>query len=58
MKAIEKLISIAKQEIGYLEKASNKDLDSKTGNAGSKIIQNMPEICIRLYKDNRGATCL
>ena len=28
MKAIEKLISIAKQEIGYLEKASNKDLDS------------------------------
>ncbi|MCI9560156.1 CHAP domain-containing protein [Clostridiaceae bacterium] len=36
MKAIEKLISIAKQEIGYLEKASSKDLDSKTGNAGSK----------------------
>ena len=36
MKAIEKLINIAKQEIGYLEKASNKDLDSKTGNAGSK----------------------
>ncbi len=36
MKAAEKLIHIAKEEIGYLEKASNKDLDSKTGNAGSK----------------------
>ena len=35
MTAIEKLISIAKQENGYLEKRSNKDLDSKTGNAGS-----------------------
>lgn len=30
----EKLIQIAKQEDGYLEKASNKDLDSKTANAG------------------------
>ena len=35
MTAIEKLISRAKQENGYLEKKSNKDLDSKTGNAGS-----------------------
>lgn len=35
MKASEKLISIARQEVGYLEKASNKDLDSKTDNAGS-----------------------
>ena len=32
---VEKLINIAKQENGYLEKKSNKDLDSKTGNAGS-----------------------
>lgn len=31
---IEKLINIAKAEIGYLEKKSNKDLDSKTANAG------------------------
>jgi hypothetical protein len=31
---VEKVISIAKDEIGYLEKASNKDLDSKTTNAG------------------------
>ena len=35
MKAAEKLIQIARAEIGYLEKTSNKDLDSKTANAGS-----------------------
>ena len=35
MKAVEKLISIARAEIGYLEKKSNRDLDSKTANAGS-----------------------
>ena len=32
---INKLISIAMEELGYLEKKSNYDLDSKTGNAGS-----------------------
>lgn len=31
-----KLIAIAEAEVGYLEKKSNADLDSKTGNAGSK----------------------
>jgi peptidoglycan hydrolase-like protein with peptidoglycan-binding domain len=30
------LVAIAREEIGYLEKKSNADLDSKTGNAGSK----------------------
>ncbi len=35
MNAIERLIATAEAEIGYLEKKSNKDLDSKTGNAGS-----------------------
>lgn len=35
MKAVEKLINIARAEVGYLEKKSNKDLDSKTANAGS-----------------------
>lgn len=35
-KNIEKLIATAKKEVGYLEKASNKDLDSKTANAGSE----------------------
>lgn len=33
--AINKMISIALAEEGYLEKASNSNLDSKTGNAGS-----------------------
>lgn len=32
--AIKKLISTASAEIGYMEKASNKDLDSKIANAG------------------------
>lgn len=31
-----KLIEIATAEVGYLEKASNSNLDNKTGNAGSK----------------------
>lgn len=35
MTPIEKVISIANAEIGYLEKASNSQLDSKTANAGS-----------------------
>lgn len=34
-KAIEKVILIAKNEEGYLEKKSNSQLDSKTANAGS-----------------------
>lgn len=34
-KSIEKVILIAKNEIGYLEKKSNSQLDSKTANAGS-----------------------
>jgi len=35
MTAIEKVINIAENEVGYLEKASNSSLDSKTANAGS-----------------------
>ena len=35
MTAIDKLISIAKNEIGYLEKKTNSQLDDKTANAGS-----------------------
>ena len=34
-KAINALIKIAEAEIGYLEKKSNSQLDSKTANAGS-----------------------
>ena len=33
--AINKIIEIAKNEVGYLEKRSNSQLDSKTGNAGT-----------------------
>ena len=32
----QKVISIARAEVGYLEKKSNKDLDDKTANAGDK----------------------
>lgn len=33
---VSKLIAIAETEVGYLEKKSNTNLDSKTGNAGNK----------------------
>lgn len=33
--SVDDVLSVAAAEIGYLEKASNKDLDSFTGNAGS-----------------------
>ena len=33
--AVERLLATAAAEVGYHEKASNKDLDSKTGNSGS-----------------------
>lgn len=32
------LIKVAEAEVGYLEKETNKNLDSKTANAGDKII--------------------
>lgn len=35
MAAIDKLIEIANAEVGYLEKSSNSQLDSKTANAGT-----------------------
>lgn len=35
MKSIDKLLNVAKNEIGYLEKRSNSQLESKTANAGS-----------------------
>lgn len=36
MNAIDKVIQIAENEVGYLEKKSNSQLESKTANAGSK----------------------
>jgi hypothetical protein len=35
MSSAKEVIALAKQELGYCEKASNYNLDSKTGNAGS-----------------------
>ncbi len=35
MNEIERVIAVAKSEVGYLEKKSNKDLDDKTANAGN-----------------------
>ena len=52
MKSIDKLLSVAKNEIGYLEKRSNSQLDSKTGNAGSS------NYCIHPFRGSRGVTCL
>lgn len=34
MGAVDKLLAVARAEVGYLEKTSNSNLDSKTGNAG------------------------
>ena len=36
MSAVEKVMSIAASEVGYLEKRSNANLYDKTANAGSK----------------------
>lgn len=36
MTAIEKLLKVAEAEVGYLEKETNKNLDSKTENAGDE----------------------
>lgn len=33
---VEDFIAVLKEEVGYIEKASNRDLESKTGNAGDK----------------------
>lgn len=35
MNNVEKVIAVAKAEVGYLEKRTNSQLDSKTANAGS-----------------------
>ena len=36
MTEIEKILKIANEEVGYLEKASNEELDDKTANAGDR----------------------
>lgn len=50
-------VRIAQEEVGYLEKASNKDLDSKTGNPGSgswtKFARDLWEADPHFYQGNK-----
>lgn len=59
--AIEKVIAIAKQEIGYLEKASNSQLDSKIANAGynnwTKYARDLDALGLYNGKKNGYAWC-
>ena len=50
-KAIDKVISLAKAEVGYLEKASNSNLESKTANAG---YNNYTKYCRDIKPDYQG----
>lgn len=36
MQELDKVLQVASNEVGYLEKASNSNLDSKTANVGDK----------------------
>lgn len=61
MSAIDKLIQIANAEVGYLEKSSNSQLDSKTARQQMPVLpttQNIGEILNPNTKDNRGARVL
>lgn len=51
MRAIEKLIETAKAEVGYLEKNTNSQLDSKTNNAGNN---NYTKYAAELYPSLQG----
>ena len=61
MTAIERVIEIAAAEIGYLEKASNAQLDDKTANAGSanytKYARDLDELDFYNGKKNGYAWC-
>ena len=47
----DKVISVAKNEVGYLEKKSNKDLDNKTANAGNGNFTKYARDFDEKYKD-------
>ena len=61
MNAIERLIATAEAEIGYLEKATNSQLDDKTANAGSnnwnKFARDLDQLGIYNGKKNGYAWC-
>lgn len=59
MKSIDKLLNVAKNEIGYLEKRSNIQLDSKTANAGSSnYTKYARDLYPSLQGQPSGVTCL
>ena len=58
MKSIDKLLNVAKNEIGYLEKRSNIQLDSKTANAGSSNYTKYARDLYPSLQGSRGVTCL
>ncbi len=61
MNELEKVLSIASGEVGYLEKKSNANLDSKTGNAGSanftKYARDMDNLNVYNTKKNGYSWC-
>ena len=63
MSAVEKLLNVAEAEIGYLEKKSNSNLESKTANAGennyTKYANDFDKVYTSFYngKKNGAAWC-
>lgn len=61
MTAVEKLLAVAKAEVGYLEKATNSQLDSPTANAGennwNKFAQALDQTNLYNGKKNGYAWC-
>lgn len=58
---VEKVLSIARAEIGYIEKASNANLDDKTANAGSnnwtKYARDLADVGFYNFNKNGYAWC-
>lgn len=61
MKAVERLLNTARKEIGYLEKATNSQLDDKTANAGNnnwtKFARDLDKLGIYNGRKNGYAWC-
>ena len=61
MSAVEKLLSVAAAEIGYLEKQSNSQLDDKTANAGynnyTKYARDLDALGVYNFPKNGYAWC-
>ena len=58
MTAIDKLIQTADNEVGYLEKSSNSQLDDKTANAGMNNYTKYWRDIKNEYQGQRGVRCL